>query len=336
MTGALLEVQDLTVTYRVRGRDVAAVDGISFRCDRNERLGIVGESGSGKSVLALSLLRLIRAPGRIAGGRILFEGKDILSMCRRDLQRLRGGGIANIFQDAGGSLTPVYPIGAQLIEIIGAHRSVSARQARNRAVELLHQVGIPEPERRMQALPNELSGGMKQRVAIALALASEPKVLVADDPTSAVDVTIQAQILKLLNSLVRERDLALIFVSHDFRVVSTMTEQLLILYAGKIVESGGSLSIFHGARHPYTQALLDCSPSVEQRRFPFVTLPGTPPNPLDDPVGGCFFHPRCKYATDRCAVEAPISQESGHGHSFRCWNPRPVSDTAIAVDGISA
>jgi oligopeptide/dipeptide ABC transporter ATP-binding protein len=321
MTNPLLQVENLTTTYRIAGREVAAIDRVSFSCERGDRLGVVGESGSGKSVLALSLLNLIRAPGRIASGRIRFKGKDILLMGRGALRDIRGGGISMIFQDAGGSLTPVYPIGTQLIEVIRAHLSITRIEAQRRAIELLSQVGIPEPELRMSAMPNELSGGMKQRVAIALALSSEPDLLIADDPTSAVDVTIQAQILKLLNQLVEERGLALIFVSHDFRVVSTISERLLILYAGRIMEQGKALSIFRAPRHPYTRALLACSPTVEEYRFPFSTLPGTPPNPLDEPIPGCPFHPRCPSALAKCASNEPMEEESILGHRFSCWNP---------------
>ncbi len=331
MSDALLSVDGLTTVFRVRGREFTALSDVSLTCRAGERLGVVGESGSGKSVLALSLLNIIRAPGRIASGRIVFAGREILHLPRRELRRIRGGGLSLIFQDAAASLTPVYPVGTQLIEVIRTHLSVTRGEAEERSVRLLGQVGIPEPERRLRALPNELSGGMKQRVAIALALASEPTLLIADDPTSAVDVTIQAQILELLRHLVDERGLALIYISHDFRVVSTICERLLILYAGGIVEQGSAPSIFASPRHPYTHALLACSPSIEAYRFPFATLPGNPPNPRDAPIPGCRFHPRCPRAEDVCAREIPPQEGVAARHSYRCWSPLETVEAAPPV-----
>ena len=330
MSDPLLSVDGLTTVFRVRGREFAALNDVSLTCQAGERLGVVGESGSGKSVLALSLLNIIRAPGRIAAGRIQFAGKDILHLPRRELRRVRGGSMSLIFQDAAASLTPVYPIGVQLGEVIRTHLSVTRAEAGRQSVRLLGQVGIPEPERRLRAFPSELSGGMKQRVAIALALASEPTLLIADDPTSAVDVTIQAQILELLRHLVDERGLALIYISHDFRVVSTICERLLILYAGSIVEQGDAQSVFTAPRHPYTDALLACSPSVEEYRFPFATLPGTPPNPRDEPIVGCQFHPRCSRALDVCAREFPPDESVSADHHYRCWSPLGAPESAVS------
>ena len=333
MNDPLLSVEGLTTVYRVGGREFAALNDVSLTCRAGERLGVVGESGSGKSVLALSLLNIIRAPGRITAGRIVFADQEILYLRRRELRRVRGGGMSLIFQDAAASLTPVYPVGVQLGEIIRTHLSVTRAEAARQSVQLLGQVGIPEPERRLRAFPSELSGGMKQRVAIAMALASEPSLLIADDPTSAVDVTIQAQILELLRHLVDERRLALIYISHDFRVVSTICERLLILYAGGIVEQGDAPSVFNAPRHPYTDALLACSPSVEEYRFPFATLPGNPPNPRDEPISGCQFHPRCPRALDVCARETPHEESPTAGHSYRCWSPldAPGSGLPAAV-----
>ena len=328
MSDPLLSVEGLTTVFRVRGREFAALNDVSLTCQAGERLGVVGESGSGKSVLALSLLNIIRAPGRITAGRILFDGQDVLGLPRRELRRVRGGGMSLIFQDAAASLTPVYPVGIQLGEVIRTHLSVTKAEATRHSVRLLGQVGIPEPERRLRAFPNELSGGMKQRVAIALALASEPTLLIADDPTSAVDVTIQAQILELLRHLVDERKLALIYISHDFRVVSTICERLLILYAGGIVEQGDAKSVFTAPRHPYTDALLACSPSVEEYRFPFATLPGNPPNPRDEPITGCQFHPRCPRAQDACSRESPPDESFSPEHHYRCWSPLGTRESA--------
>lgn len=321
MSAPLLRVEGLTTVFRVEGHDVPALSGIDLSCDAGERIGVVGESGSGKSLLAMSLLNLVRSPGRIAGGCVLFKGEDLLSAPRRHLRRLRGGALSLIFQDAGGSLTPVYPIGTQIVELIVKHLRVDRRQARERAISLLRDVGIPEPERRMSALPSQLSGGMKQRVAIAMALCTEPSVLIADDPTSAVDVTIQAQILKLLFRLVSERNLALIFISHDFRVVSTICERLLIIYGGSIVEEGRSADVFRSPRHPYTRALLACSPSVEAYRFPFATLPGSPPSLRDRVAPGCPFVARCDRQAERCRSDRPRLLADPDGRRFACWNP---------------
>ena len=327
MSPSVLSVEQLTTFFHVRGEEFTALNSVSFGCEAGERLGVVGESGSGKSVLALSLLNLIKAPGRIGAGRVLFQGRDVLTMPRNALRRVRGGGISLIFQDASGSLTPVYPIGVQLIQVIRTHLSVTRGEAAKLAIKLLGQVGIPEPERRMRALPSELSGGMKQRVAIALALASEPTLLIADDPTSAVDVTIQAQILKLLDQLVDERKLAMIYISHDFRVVSTICQRLLILYAGSIVEQGNTVSIFRNPQHPYTRALMDCSPSVDEYRFPFPTLPGNPPKPQDAAITGCVFHPRCSRALEVCTQQAPNIEHYAEAHVYRCWNPIEAGET---------
>jgi len=329
--GSILQVNGLTTTYRVGGRDVPVLDNLSFHCEAGERVGLAGESGSGKSVVALSLLRLIRPPGRIAAGEVLLDGQDVLRLSPAALRRVRGGQIAIVFQDPGGSLTPVYSIGTQLVETMRAHLPLSRAEAVRRAVELLGQVGIPEPERRMESFPHELSGGMKQRVAIALALSCNPKVLIADDPTSAVDVTIQAQILQLLDELTQDERLTLILISHDFRVISTICERVLILYSGDIVETGPSYEVFGRPRHPYTRALLECAPSIEEYRFPFATLSGSPPNLVHGRVAGCPFHPRCARRVEPCATEMPpLEPTLPSAHAYACWNPEPIDECASA------
>jgi peptide/nickel transport system ATP-binding protein len=292
----LLRVEDLRVQFSTEDGIVKAVDGITFQVHRGRTLGIVGESGSGKTVASLSVLGLTRWQGAQVSGRILFEGRDLVSASDQELRTLRGNEIAMIFQDPLSSLHPLYTVGKQLIEAVLAHRDVSKAQARARAVELLGLVGIPDPERRMDAYPHEFSGGMRQRVMIAMALANEPKLLIADEPTTALDVTVQAQILALMERLQRELDMAIVIITHDMGVVAEMADDIAVMYAGRIVETASAELIFSGPEHPYTWGLLRSIPTLTgPREEELVPIPGTPPSLIRRP-SGCHFHPRCRYA----------------------------------------
>jgi peptide/nickel transport system ATP-binding protein len=292
----LLRVEDLSVRFSTEDGIVKAVDGITFQVHRGRTLGIVGESGSGKTVASLTVLGLTRWQGAQVSGRILFEGRDLVSASDQELRAVRGNEIAMIFQDPLSSLHPLYTVGKQLIEAVLAHRDVGKARARARAVELLGQVGIPEPERRVDAYPHEFSGGMRQRVMIAMALANEPKLLIADEPTTALDVTVQAQILALMERLQRELEMAIVIITHDMGVVAEMADDIAVMYAGRIVETASAELVFGGPEHPYTWGLLRSIPSLERPRDEdLVPIPGTPPS-LIHPPSGCHFHPRCAYA----------------------------------------
>jgi len=301
----LLRVEDLRVSFSTEDGLVQAVDGVSFELDRGGTLGIVGESGSGKTVAALSVLGLTRTEGAQVSGRIRFEGRDLLELSDEDLRSLRGNEIAMVFQDPLSSLHPLFRVGAQIVEAIRAHRGVAKAQARARAVELLQLVGIPDPARRVHAYPHELSGGMRQRAMIAMALCNEPKLLIADEPTTALDVTVQAQILALLARLQRELSMAVVLVTHDLGVVADMAEQIAVMYAGRIVESASAEQIFGAPEHPYTWGLLRSIPTLDGPREELLEpIPGSPPSPIAPPPG-CRFHPRCPYAQPEHARTDP-------------------------------
>jgi len=321
----LLQVRDLRTHFFTRAGVVKAVDGVSFDLEPGETLGIVGESGSGKSVTALSIMRLIPTPpGRIVGGAISFAGQDLLALGPRELRRLRGGDLSMIFQDPMTALNPVFTIGYQLKETIQAHERIGGRQATVRAAELLERVGIPSPERSLKAYPHNFSGGMRQRVVIAIALACNPKVIIADEPTTALDVTIQAQILDLLRTLSTEFSTAVLLITHDLGVVASMCKRVVVMYGGKVLETGSATEIFTAARQPYTQGLLRSIPRVEQRRGgPLTPIPGSPPDMLHPPRG-CPFMPRCPLAVDRCVTEMPpLVRLASATHSAACWVNAP-------------
>ena len=320
MPEILLEVRDLSVSFRTRAGTVTAVDRLSFTLHRGEVLGIVGESGSGKSVSMMSLLQLIRDPNATIGGEAVFRGNDLLAMRERDIRSLRGREIAMIFQDPMTSMTPVYTVGWQIAEQVRTHASVSRRDARERAVELLDEVGIPDPRRRVDDFPHEFSGGMRQRAMIAMALANNPALLIADEPTTALDVTTQAQILALMRRLQADHGSSIILITHDMGVVSHLADQVLVMYAGRAAEQGPKRDVFHRPRHPYTWGLLDSVPRPNEprvRRLP--TIPGSPPSPLDV-APGCPFAPRCRLRHDRCDQRPPL--EGGTQHVDACWLPR--------------
>jgi oligopeptide/dipeptide ABC transporter ATP-binding protein len=318
---SLLEVENLRVEFEIEAGTVKAVDRVSFAVEEGRTLGIVGESGSGKSVANLSILGLTRAENARISGTALFEGQDLVALGAEQLQKVRGEEIAMIFQDPLSSLHPFYKIGSQLNEAVLAHRDVSSTAARERAIELLSLVGIPDPERRADQYPHEMSGGMRQRVMIAMALLNEPKLLIADEPTTALDVTTQAQILQLLERLQRELDMAVIFITHDLGVVAETADRVAVMYGGRIVEEGTVEEIFYDPQHPYTWGLLGSLTRLDRpppRRLP--QIPGAPPSLLAPPEG-CHFRPRCPHAFDRC-TEVPGLEARLPGspdHSDRCW-----------------
>jgi peptide/nickel transport system ATP-binding protein len=292
----LLRVEDLKVEFPSEDGVVHAVDGITYEVHPGKTLGIVGESGSGKTVSSLTTLGLTRRQGAQISGRILFDGKDLVTLPEDQLRSIRGNDIAMIFQDPLSALHPLYRVGKQLTEAVQAHRDVPKSKARERAVELLGLVGIPDPQRRVDSYPHEFSGGMRQRAMIAMALANEPKLLIADEPTTALDVTVQAQILALMERLQSELGMAIIIITHDLGVVAEMADDIAVMYAGRIVETASALEIFAKPEHPYTWGLLKSIPRLDSdRSAPLVPIPGTPPS-LIRPPSGCHFHPRCYYA----------------------------------------
>jgi peptide/nickel transport system ATP-binding protein len=313
---ALLEVSDLRVHFETEDGLVKAVDGISYTVDRGETLGIVGESGSGKSVSSLTVMGLTRARNARISGSVKFAGVDLLGASDDDLRKVRGDDIAMIFQDPLSSLHPFYKVGNQIVEAIRTHRDVSKAQAYDRAVEMLGLVGIPEPRRRAESYPHEFSGGMRQRAMIAMALANDPKLLIADEPTTALDVTVQAQILELIERLQSEFDTAVVVITHDLGVVAEMADEIAVMYAGRIVEHGTADTIFNAPEHPYTWGLLSSIPRMDAPRGDeLVPIPGRPPSLIHLP-GGCSFHPRCPYVRDaHRRVEPtldPIDGDAGH------------------------
>src|SRR5450756_2379478 len=329
---ALLEVRDLVVRFRTHDGTVYAVNGVSLDVEQGETLGLVGESGCGKSVTNLAVMRLLPRPaGRVEGGQVCFEGIDLAAVPESQMRELRGRDIAMIFQDPMTSLNPVLTIEEQMVETIRAHREVSKAAARTRAVELLAMVGIPKPEPRLRAFPHQFSGGMRQRVMIAMALALEPKLLIADEPTTALDVTIQAQVLDLLRKLTAERSTSVILITHDLGVVAGMTQRINVMYAGFIVETATTPDLFARPRHPYTVGLLHSIPRLDAGDDePLIPIEGVPPDLRRAPVG-CPFAPRCAWRIERCWTEMPPLEPLIAGervtttgpaatHQLACWN----------------
>ena len=319
--GTLLQVRELRTYFDTEDGLVRAVDGVSFRIRRGECFALVGESGCGKSVTAFSILQLIPSPpGRIAGGQILLEGQDLLKLSPSRMRQVRGGRIGMIFQEPMSSLNPVYSVGWQIIEAIRLHRSVGGAEARRIAIDLLTQVGIPAPAQRIDEYPHQLSGGMRQRVMIAIALAGQPQLLIADEPTTALDVTIQAQILELIGSLQRQRDLGVMLITHDLAVVAEVADNVGVMYASKIVELTDVRELFARPLHPYTQGLFRSIPRLGTKADRLATIPGNVPNPLVFPPG-CKFHPRCPVGCNlpRCRTVEPTLREVLPGHWVACW-----------------
>ncbi|MCS6963133.1 ABC transporter ATP-binding protein [Thermoflexus sp.] len=316
----LLDVRNLEVRFFTRDGVVHAVNGVSFQLHEGETLGIVGESGSGKSVTMLSILRLIpQPPGRITKGEVFFQGVDLLKLDEADIRRIRGSKIAMVFQDPMTSLNPVLTIGRQITEVLETHLNMSPREARRRAIELLQMVGIPNAEERLNDYPHQFSGGMRQRVMIAMALACHPQILIADEPTTALDVTIQAQIIDLVKRLRDELGMAIIWITHDLGVVAGLAHRVAVMYAGYIVEEAPVLELYHHPRHPYTLGLLGSLPRLDRReRQRLVSIDGMPPDLLEL-SRGCPFAPRCPYAFDRCWEENPRLEEIAPNHRIACW-----------------
>jgi oligopeptide/dipeptide ABC transporter ATP-binding protein len=315
----LLTVDDLKVSFATEDGVVRAVDGVSFQLTAGEILAIVGESGSGKSVTAQTITGLTRAPNARISGSVTYRGRELNGLDDDQLRDVRGEQIAMVFQDPMTSLNPVYRVGRQIAEMIRAHRDVSHREAEERAVELLRSVGIPNPERRVRHYPHEFSGGMRQRVMIAMALALEPQVLIADEPTTALDVTVQAQILRLIDELNRDRDLAVVLITHDLGVVAEVADRVLVMYAGQIVEDATLDEIFYDPQHPYTWGLLGSLTRLDQPRGERLRqITGQPPSLLAPPPG-CRFAPRCPYVFEKCDELPTLEARAGGAHLDRCW-----------------
>lgn len=319
MSDTLLKVEDLTMYFHTRDGVVKAVNGVSYELKENSTIGIVGESGSGKSVTALTLMGLVpMPPGKVEKGAAYFKGRNLLDLPESEMQKIRGNEIAMIFQDPMTSLNPVYRIGRQLAEPLMLHKGMKKKEAWDRAVELLRSVGIPHPEKRVRDYPHQFSGGMRQRVMIAMALACDPDILIADEPTTALDVTIQAQIIELMQDVQRRTGSAIIMITHDLGVVADMADTVLVMYAGKPVEFGTTNNVYKKPQHPYTWGLMGSIPRADMtEKEPLTPIEGTPPSLIDLPKG-CSFHPRCAYAQEICRVEVPLLREIEPGHSASC------------------
>jgi oligopeptide transport system ATP-binding protein len=316
----VLEINDLHVSFDTYNGEVHAVRGVSFHLDKAEAIAIVGESGCGKSVTAKSIMKLIpMPPGRIKKGNILFNGKDITNFTKKQMEAIRGSEIGMIFQDPMTSLSPTMLVGKQIAEGLVHHQRLTKKQAHEKAIEMLRMVGIPNPDRRANQYPHEFSGGMRQRVMIAIALACNPKILIADEPTTALDVTIQAQILDLIKELKKKLDTSIILITHDLGVVAEMAERVIVMYAGKVVETGYLEDIFKDPKHPYTWGLLKSVPRLDSgNKEELIPINGTPPD-LFAPPKGCGFAARCKYSMKVCYMLQPDMEECGQGHQAACW-----------------
>jgi peptide/nickel transport system permease protein len=327
--GAVLDVAGLETEFRLGARTLPAVGAVDLRLDKAECLGLVGESGSGKSVTAMSIMGLVPTPpGRIAGGSVRFKGEDLLAASDRRIRQLRGGAVSHVFQDPLASLHPLFTVGDQITEAIQAHQPINYRTARARAEELLALVRIPNPAQRMNAYPHELSGGMRQRVSIAMALANDAELLIADEPTTALDVTVQAQILALMNRLRHEKQASILFITHDFGVVSAICDRVAVMYAGRIVETGTTAQVLENPAHPYTRKLIDCVPVLGEPERRLEAIEGLPPS-VDDLPQGCAFAPRCPFAQEACRQGEIVLEELADGRAARCLFPlagaQPVS-----------
>ena len=319
----LLELQDLKTFFTTKKGIVKAVNGVTYHVQAGKTLGVVGESGSGKSVSAMSILKLLDGNGKIAGGKIIFDGKDLAEVSIKDMSKIRGNDISVIFQEPMTSLNPIFTIERQVAEPFIIHQGMSKKAANAKVVEMLSEVKIPNPEAVAKQYPHQLSGGMRQRVMIAMALACQPKLLIADEPTTALDVTIQAQILKLMNELKNERGTSILFITHDLGVINEMADDVAVMYCGQVVEMAPSRTIFgkDDYNHPYTEGLMNSIPRLDTPSgVRLEAIPGAVPHPLDLPKG-CKFAPRCKYCTEKCLNEEPALAEVEPGHQVRCFYP---------------
>ena len=334
MARKLLEVRDLATHFFTSDGVVKAVDGISYDLEEGEILGIVGESGCGKSVSALSLMRLVAdPPGKIVSGEVIFEDRDILQVEDQEMRSIRGNRMAMVFQEPMTSLNPVLTIGRQITETLELHQNMGKAQAKERAEELLRLVGIPDAGRRLKDYPHQFSGGMRQRVMIAMALSCNPKLIIADEPTTALDVTIQAQILELMQDLSQQFGTALIIITHNLGVVARYAHRVVVMYAGKIIETADSAEVYHNPRHPYTLGLLKSVPRLDQAvKVSLDPIEGLPPDLIDLPVG-CSFAPRCKFVYERCTAETPTLMQHSDGHLSACWRHEELAtlDEAVAT-----
>lgn len=338
MTQHLLDIKDLRVSFITYAGEVQAVRGVSFYVDKGETLAIVGESGCGKSVTVQTVMGLIPSPpGRIKGGSIVFDGKDITSLNDKQMENIRGSEIGMIFQDPMTSLNPTMTIGQQIAEGLRKHQHMTKAQAMARAVEMLNMVQIPNADKRVSNYPHQFSGGMRQRAMIAIALACNPKLLIADEPTTALDVTIQAQIIDLMKNLQAQTGTAIILITHDLGIVADIAQRVIVMYAGEIVEAGSLRDIFYRPRHPYTWGLLQSVPRLDNdEKKPLIPINGTPPDLLAPPAG-CAFADRCQYAMRICKQQSPIAMECGEDHYARCWLMHPEApkvDIPAAIGGV--
>jgi oligopeptide/dipeptide ABC transporter ATP-binding protein len=330
----LLRVESLRTSFFTHGGVIRAVDGVDFAIEQGAALGVVGESGSGKSVTALSVMRLVDAPGRVEqGSSIWFEGTDLASLSEREMSEMRGNEISMIFQEPMTSLNPVFRCGEQIAEAVRLHQKVGDREARDRAIEMMRLVGIPSPEKRVDDYPHQLSGGMRQRVMIAMALSCNPKLLIADEPTTALDVTVQAQILELMKDLRERLGMSILLITHDLGVIAEMVDEVAVMYAGRIVERGPVSEVFASPQHPYTEALLASIPRLGMRYSqPLKAIRGMVPSPLDWPVG-CRFAPRCDYAFEKCATNDPplLTVDAQESACWLCEHGRRAAATPEVV-----
>ena len=335
-SGPLLQVRNLKTFFHTARGIIRAVDGVSFEIGEGETLAIVGESGCGKSVTSLSILRLIQEPpGKIEEGEIIYRGRDLLKLSGREMRSVRGNDISMIFQEPMTSLNPLFTVGNQIMEAVRLHQGLGRKEALRKSVEMLEMVGIPDPERRVRSYPHEMSGGMRQRVMIAMALACKPDLLIADEPTTALDVTIQAQILDLLRDLKERMGMSLMLITHDFGIVAEMADRVAVMYGGKIVEYGDVKEIFYDPKHPYTVGLLNSIPTVENRGRRLSTIPGSVPDLAHLPRG-CNFQDRCPLADEKCRDSDPASADVGGGHLARCWHSDDVKREGLyMMEGMS-
>ncbi|MGD0422617.1 MAG: ABC transporter ATP-binding protein [Candidatus Bathyarchaeia archaeon] len=319
----ILKIESLSTYFFTEAGTVKAVDGVAFGLEEGETLGVVGESGSGKTVTALSILGIVQRPGRIVHGRILYKGENLLEMSEEQRRKLRGKDLAYIMQDPTTSLDPVYNIESQLTEVLRAHTFVSKKEARERVLDFLRTVGISDPEKRLQEYPHTLSTGMRQRVAIARAILCSPHVLLADEPTTALDVTVQAQILKLMKDLKNKFNMSMMLITHDMGIIAKMSDRVCVMYAGRMCEIADVKTIYKKPRHPYTEALLSSMPRIDTKRGTLTVIPGGVPD-LINPPSGCRFHPRCKYAKEVCKEIVPEPEEIEPGHFVECLRVREL------------
>ncbi|MDS2171240.1 ABC transporter ATP-binding protein [Nesterenkonia sp. CL21] len=316
--GPLLEVKDLQVEFRTKAGVAQAINGLNFTLNAGETLAILGESGSGKSVTAQTIMGILdMPPGHIAGGEIRYRGEDLLTMPAEKRRKLRGASISMIFQDALSSLNPVLPVGWQIAEMFRVHRGMKRKEARQKSIEMMRRVGIPAAEERVGDFPHQFSGGMRQRIMIAMAIALDPDVLIADEPTTALDVTVQAQVMRLLKELQVEYNMGLILITHDLGVVADVADKIAVMYAGRVMETADVYEIYRQPAHPYTRGLLQSIPRVDGQEDRLKAIPGLPPMLTDMPPG-CPFNPRCEFATDRCRTERPELRQVASGHTSAC------------------